>query len=98
MVKHLKENENLEELVKEGIHIVDFYAEWCGPCQMLGPVLESLDNVDVIKIDTDIHESLAQSFGIMSVPTLLFYKDGTIIRKEIGFKPKEEIEKIIASL
>ena len=56
MVKHL-ENENMKEIIKEGVWVVDFYAEWCGPCKMLGPVLEQLQE-NVLKINVDNHESL----------------------------------------
>ena len=71
------EKDNLDELVKEGLHVVDFYAEWCGPCKMLAPVLESLeDKINVIKVDIDKFEKLAFDYRIMSVPTLVFFKDG----------------------
>ena len=92
---HLEKN-NLSELVKEGLHLVDFFATWCGPCKMLGPVLEELDNkIDIIKVDIDEFEDLAEEYRIMSVPTLLFFKDGEIIREEVGFHSKEELEDII---
>ena len=97
MVKHLEERESLEELIKDGLVLVDFYAEWCGPCKMLGPILEELDET-VIKVDTDIHTDLAQKNGIMSVPTVFIYKDGSLVNKFIGFKSKEEIESILNSI
>lgn len=97
MIQYL-ENENLEDLVKSGVHIVDFYAEWCGPCKMLGSVLEQMENVSIIKVNTDNHPELAQQFGVMSIPTIVFFKDGKEVRKEIGFKPKEEIERIVNEL
>ncbi len=97
MVKYL-ETENLDDLVKSGLHIVDFYADWCGPCKMMGSVLETMNDVSVIKVNTDAHPELAQKFGVMSIPTLVFFKDGAEVRKEIGFKSKEEIERIINNL
>lgn len=96
MVKHL-ENENLEDLIKNNIVLVDFYAEWCGPCKMLGPVLETLD-IEVIKVDVDIHNELAIKNGVMSVPTVFIYQNGEIKDKFIGFKTKEEIEEILKKL
>lgn len=97
MIKYL-ENEQLEDLVKRGIHIVDFYADWCGPCKMMGSVLEQMDNVSIIKVNTDTHPELSQKFGVMSIPTLVFFKDGKEIKKEIGFKSKEELERILSNL
>ena len=96
MVKHL-ENEKIEDLVKEGIILVDFYAEWCGPCKMLAPVLETLD-VDVIKVDVDLHNELAIKNGVMSVPTVFVYKNGEMINKFIGFRSKKEIEEILKNI
>lgn len=96
MVKHL-ENENLNDLVKDGIVLVDFYAEWCGPCKMLGPVLEELD-YNVIKVDVDIHNELAIKNGVMSVPTVFIYQNGEVKDKFIGFRSKEEIEEILKNI
>ena len=96
MIKYL-ENENLHDVIQEGIWIVDFYADWCGPCKMLGPVLESID-AKILKVNIDKHEELATEFGIMSIPTICFFKDGKIIKREIGFRNKEEIEKLLNNI
>lgn len=96
MIKYL-ENENLNELINEGITLVDFYADWCGPCKMLGTVLESMD-LNVVKINTDTHQELAQKYGVMSIPTVYIYKDGKEVHKFIGFKSKEEIKEIINNI
>lgn len=96
MVKYL-ESENFKEVIKEGLWIVDFYADWCGPCKMLGPVLEELDR-NVLKVNVDNHESLATEFGVMSIPTICFFKDGKLENKVIGFRNKTEIEEIVSGL
>ena len=85
--------ENFEEEIKTGKVLVDFYAVWCGPCKMMHPVIEEIakenPNLKIIKVDVDQHEELAQRYGIMSIPTLLFLKDGEVVEKRIGFTPKE---------
>ncbi len=97
MIKYL-EKENLSDLVKEGIHLVDFYADWCGPCKMLGSVLEKLEDVSIIKINTDTHQDIARDYGIMSIPTLVFFKDGQEVKKEIGFKDEEQLRNLLESI
>lgn len=82
--------------------IVDFFASWCGPCKMLSPVLEKVseklgDSLEVIKIDIDKHPDLANKYEIMSVPTLLFFFGGELIRRETGFMPEEKILDLIKS-
>ena len=93
MIKHLA-NENYKEIIKEGIWVVDFYADWCGPCKMLGKVLENIDT-NILKINVDDHEQLATIFGVMSIPTICFFHNGELKEKAIGFKSKEEITEII---
>lgn len=97
-MKHLEKNEDLKSLVSKGVHLVDFYAEWCGPCKMLAPILEELENIDVIKVNVDLHSDLAREYGVMSVPMLVFIKDGKVVLKEVGFKDKEQIEKMYNSI
>ena len=93
------EKNNLDELIKVGTHLVDFYAEWCGPCKMLTPVLENLeDKINVIKVDIDKFEKLAFEYRIMSVPTLIFFKDGEKKEELIGFRDEEELLEVINSL
>ena len=93
MVKHL-EKENYKEVIKEGLWIVDFYADWCGPCRMLAPILEKLEE-NVLKINVDNHEDIAREYGVMSIPTICIFKDGELKAKEIGFRSLEEMQKLI---
>ena len=90
---HLEKN-NFKELVKkEKKVLIDFYATWCGPCKMLGPILEQAESkIKVIKIDTDEFESLAREYGIMSIPTLVLLENGKEVKRNIGFIGKEELE------
>lgn len=91
MLVHLK-NEDFDSLIKEGIVVVDFYAEWCGPCKMLAPILDDISNeYKVIKINVDEHQELAMKFGIMSIPTVIIYKEGIEKQKVVGFIPKNDL-------
>lgn len=96
MIKYL-ENNDLDKLIGDGVYLVDFYADWCGPCKMLGSVLESMD-LNIIKVNTDKFPELATKFGVMSIPTVVIYKDKEEKTKFIGFRSKEDIEDIIKSL
>lgn len=87
---------NKEDLTKlEGVYLIDFYADWCGPCKMLGQVLETMEDVNIIKINVDEEEELAKKYKIMSIPNLLIIKDGEIKKQLIGFRSKEELLKEI---
>ena len=72
--------------------IVDFYADWCGPCRMLSIVLEQLEDVDILKVNVDENEDLAKEYGVMSIPNILIVKDGEVKKDLIGFMSKEDLE------
>ena len=89
------EKENFKELIKEKI-LVDFYANWCGPCKMIAPELEKVESsVKVVKVDVDEHEELARQYGVMSIPTLILFDNGKEIKRTIGFIDRENIKKFI---
>ena len=94
MIKYLEENDNLDELIKDKEVLVDFYADWCGPCQMMGKVLETIDFVDVIKINTDKFPEISQKYGIMSIPTLIAFRNGEIINQSVGFQDADKIKEM----
>ena len=94
MIKYLN-NENFNEEINKEKVLVDFYADWCGPCKMLGKVLEELDDTNILKVNVDQFENIAREFAVMSIPTLCAFKKGELVKKQIGFLPKEELEKII---
>ena len=94
MVKHYN-GENIKEI--KGLFIVDFYADWCGPCRMMEPILESI-NIDVLKINVDENENLAKEYKVMSIPYMLIVKDGEILKDLVGFHSKDELEEIIDTI
>ena len=88
-------NENFKELIKEKV-LVDFYANWCGPCKMIAPELEKVEsNTKVVKVDVDEFEDLAREYGVMSIPTLVLFNEGKEVKRTIGFIDKDRIEKFI---
>lgn len=91
----LGNEENFNELISKDLVLVDFFATWCGPCRMLGPVLDEIANdrsdFDIVKIDIDESSDLARQYGVMSVPTLILFKNGTPVAKATGYLPKEPI-------
>lgn len=92
MLKYL-ENESFNEIINQDKVLVDFYAEWCGPCKMLTPVLERLgDSFEIVKVDVDKHFDLAKEYGIMSVPTLFIFKNGKVVKQIIGFNGYDELK------
>jgi thioredoxin 1 len=84
-----------DELMKEDVVLVDFYAVWCGPCRMMAPVVEEIaeenPSVRVGKVDVDEVGELAQRFGIVSIPTLLVFKNGQLVNKFVGVQDKQTI-------
>lgn len=82
--------------IANGLVLVDFWATWCGPCKMIAPVLEELDQelagkVNIVKVDVDQNQETASQFGIMSIPTLLLFKDGEQVDKTVGFQDRKSV-------
>ncbi len=93
-----KENFNEEVLNSKGVVLVDFYANWCGPCKMLRPILEEVakdSTVKIVSINIDDAEELASSYHVFSIPCLVLLENGKEINRSVGFRPKEEIEELI---
>lgn len=97
-MKVIKESEFVNE-INNGLVLVDFYADWCGPCKMLTPILEEInkenEDVRIIKVNIDDSRFLASYYQIKSIPTLVLLKNGQFLNKMIGFRPKKMIEELI---
>jgi thioredoxin len=98
----LTENNFREEVLDaKGIVLVDFWAPWCGPCRMVGPVLEEIarekgEKVKVVKVNVDENPALAANYGVMSIPTMIIFKDGQLAEQFVGALPKPAIESKLA--
>ncbi len=95
-VEYISENQFQAEVMEDkGRVLVDFYADWCGPCKMLGPILEEvaseISNLKIVKINVDEAQSLAQQYGVMSIPTVYLFDGGMKAGKFVGVKSKEDV-------
>lgn len=82
--------------------LIDFYADWCGPCKMIAPVLEELSKqfegqIEIVKLNVD-QEDLGREYGVMSIPNLVAFKDGKVAKQVVGFQPKPMLEQLIKSV
>lgn len=90
-------SQTFDQNIASGIVVIDFFANWCGPCKMLAPVLEEVasefTNVTIAKVDVDQEQQLAMRYGIQSIPNVIIFKDGKAVDQITGFVPKAEIVK-----
>lgn len=96
---YLKEEKEFTELTKEGLVLVDFYADWCGPCRVLSPRVEEFakenKDIKVVKIDIDDEQDLAIEYDVMSIPTLVVLKNGQEVDRVVGLVSKSTIEELV---
>ena len=103
-VKHVTQSTFQQEVLDATVPVVvDFWAEWCGPCKMLGPVLDEIatekgEAVKVVKVNVDEEGELAVQYGIRNIPALFFFKDGDLKHKALGVQPKADIVRKLESL
>lgn len=100
MLKHINQSEFQSEVLdNSGVVVVDFYADWCGPCKMLAPILEEvqeeLSDVKIVKVNVDENPDIANKYGIASIPTIKIFKAGADVNTKVGFMPKEMLKESI---
>ena len=97
MIIHVNDLQEFNEKIGKGRVLVDFFATWCGPCKMLAPVLEDIDqkgeagDLLIVKVDVDEAGDIAMNYGIQSIPTLFLFKNGKLINKALGYMPKPQL-------
>lgn len=100
MLLHVDNIKTFEENLNKGRVLVDFYADWCGPCQMLSPLVEDLSKEDneltIMKVNVDELPELARKYGISSIPSLIYLVDGEIKNRRIGYIPLRDLKKLVS--
>ncbi len=102
MIKHINDLKEFKEAIAEGKVLVDFFATWCGPCKMIAPVLEEIDeeklvsDLTIIKVDVDEAQEIAYLYHISSIPTLIYFKDGKTVNTTLGYKNKNQLLEFLA--
>lgn len=93
--------DNFNEEIKKGKVLVDFYAEWCGPCKILSPLLEQiseeLTDLNIVKVDVDNEQEIAMENGVLAMPTMILFKDGIKVDQKVGVMEKEDLKNWIES-
>ncbi|MBE6108446.1 MAG: thioredoxin [Erysipelotrichaceae bacterium] len=95
--------EEFNQIHTTGAVLVDLYADWCGPCKMIAPMLDELSSkyegqVTFVKVNVDNDPEVAQRFGVVSIPTLITFKDGKLIKQVTGYQPKPMLEKLVSEI
>lgn len=94
MVIHYQ-GKDFQEVIKKRV-LVDFFANWCGPCKMLSPILEKVsDEIEIVKVDVDAYQDLAREYGVMSIPCLVLFEDGKEVKRTVGFLPEPKLREFI---
>ena len=97
-MNYIKNEEEFNEVIKKDKVVIDFYAEWCGPCKMLSPILDKVSkemNLDTYKVNVDEVEDVARQYGIMSIPTVMVFEKGKMTKKNVGFMDEAELREFV---
>ena len=99
MIKEITTTAEFDEAIKGDKVLVDFYAIWCGPCKMLAPIVEKVieenPSITLLRVDVDQNEELARRYGIVSIPTLIFFKEGKLINQSVGYIVEDSVKKFV---
>lgn len=97
-MNYIKSEKEFDEVIKKDKVVIDFYAEWCGPCKMLSPILEKVgkeEKLTIYKVNVDDLEDVARRYGIMSIPTVIVFSKGKEVKKSVGFMDEDELKEFI---
>lgn len=101
MIKHIETVQEFNTLLEKGKVFVDFFATWCGPCKMLSPVIEEIDesgefpDLLILKVDVDLFPTIAQQYGVQSIPTLYLFNDGKVVKQSLGYMNKNQLSSFL---
>ncbi len=105
MSEHLKylDDQNFEQTIAKGVTLVDFYADWCGPCKMIAPIIEELaatlsGKATIAKLDIEAAQQTTETFGVTSIPTIIFFKEGKEVNRIVGIRDKATLQKMVEDL
>lgn len=97
---YLEKEEQLKEYIKEGLVLVDFYANWCGPCQLLTKELEALEksekDLKIVKVDVDRFENIAREYNIYSIPDIKLFRNGKLVKSSVGYMTSEQLKQMLS--
>lgn len=96
------DDENFESSISKGVTLVDFYADWCGPCKMIAPIIDAISDelhgkAKIAKLDVDKAQGTAEKFQVTSIPTIIVFKDGVEVKRIIGLRDKESLKSLVSS-
>ena len=96
---YLEKEKDFNEIISKGVVLVDFYANWCGPCQLISPIVEKIaqerKDITVVKVDVDKFENIARNYKVMSIPTLIVFKEGKDLKTNVGYIEEKDILKLL---